>query len=547
MKADPDFHPIAAAWLDGTATPPEQRLLSEILHTAGNVEEYAALCRTEALLQQTGRTAAERRKSIAAMLSGKPWPQRAVLFLKSRPIRWAAAAAVLAIGAWALWPSAAPEEKQTAGKSRVSPRMTESSVIGGGSSRTMRDAPLPPAAGGLEQRLRRYYVANFKTAAPLPEAAAALAAAITPGSDYALTADVRDPGDAPVHLKLPTSLPAWTLLEMMALQSGTDFQLSGHSLVFRTARKPVLREGSLSRISELTPLRTLFAVKETDDHSDELNRYGSSTQTALGSGLEFLLASESSNKYTGPPRDVRVLELALSASTNPPMMVRLNMKAMELPRDLFQTLLVETGGITGATKDGLFLSDEHMQLLMRAVSLHVGVDLMTMSSMITRPNQRVSVTTNPEGKDRQQDELMGEFVATPTNDSEVTVEFHYTSERFDPQTQGTSTQKAEGRFTHGTGQTSVLAGMVDSAGVERVYLLTTTIVDSAGTPLFEAGKTPPAPAAPPEELPYGIPVADKKGMVQSPYAPEKGFIDVEGLKRGTRVECPYTGKHFRVP
>jgi hypothetical protein len=56
---------------------------------------------------------------------------------------------------------------------------------------------------------------------------------------------------------------------------------------------------------------------------------------------------------------------------------------------------------------------------------------------------------------------------------------------------------------------------------------------------------PPAPVR--DDLPYGIPVVGKKGMVYSPFAPEKGQVDVEGYKRGTRVECPYTGKHFRVP
>ena len=64
--------------------------------------------------------------------------------------------------------------------------------------------------------------------------------------------------------------------------------------------------------------------------------------------------------------------------------------------------------------------------------------------------------------------------------------------------------------------------------------------------------TTPDPAPPPavkprEELLYGIPVVGKKGMVYSPHAPEKGQVDVEGLKRGTRVKCPYSGQDFRVP
>ncbi|HWB05907.1 MAG TPA: hypothetical protein VG796_22995 [Verrucomicrobiales bacterium] len=58
-----------------------------------------------------------------------------------------------------------------------------------------------------------------------------------------------------------------------------------------------------------------------------------------------------------------------------------------------------------------------------------------------------------------------------------------------------------------------------------------------------------APSSKPakENLPFGIPVVGNPHFVYSPYAPEKGRVDVSGLKPGTRIECPYTNKHFRVP
>ena len=317
MKADPDFHPIASAWLAGTAMPPEQRLLSEILHTDGNVEEYAALCRTEALLQQAGRTAAERRKSLAAILSGKPWPQRAVSFLKSRTIRWAAAAAaaVLAIGAWALWPSAAPEESQMAKQKRV-PQFEARPVANAQDADALRvvETPLPEEAA-LETKLRQWYVGEFSAVGPLPEAVAKLLAELE-GSIH-VTAQVQEAGDAPVFLKPPLAMPAWSLLQIMALQSGTEVRLSGKTLVFRAARKPVPLAGSLTRTTSLSALRVFSPLGDEDDHSAELTANG--VAAAFGSGLEFRFASETSASYSGSSRGVRVLEQALKSVTNPPL------------------------------------------------------------------------------------------------------------------------------------------------------------------------------------------------------------------------------------
>lgn len=48
-------------------------------------------------------------------------------------------------------------------------------------------------------------------------------------------------------------------------------------------------------------------------------------------------------------------------------------------------------------------------------------------------------------------------------------------------------------------------------------------------------------------LPFGTPVIGEKGYVYSPYAPDKGKVDVKDIPSGTKVECPYTKKIFRVP
>jgi hypothetical protein len=60
-----------------------------------------------------------------------------------------------------------------------------------------------------------------------------------------------------------------------------------------------------------------------------------------------------------------------------------------------------------------------------------------------------------------------------------------------------------------------------------------------------------AAAVPPEkakgDMPYGIPVPGRKGMVTSPYSPEGNYIDVSAFAPGSAVKDPYTGKIFLVP
>ena len=49
-------------------------------------------------------------------------------------------------------------------------------------------------------------------------------------------------------------------------------------------------------------------------------------------------------------------------------------------------------------------------------------------------------------------------------------------------------------------------------------------------------------------LPYGIPVPGRKGMVTSPYTPDEGkYVDVTDFASGSVVKDPYTGKFFLVP
>jgi len=49
------------------------------------------------------------------------------------------------------------------------------------------------------------------------------------------------------------------------------------------------------------------------------------------------------------------------------------------------------------------------------------------------------------------------------------------------------------------------------------------------------------------DMPYGIPVPGRKGMVTSPYSPEGNYVDVSAFAAGSAVKDPYTGKIFLVP
>ena len=57
----------------------------------------------------------------------------------------------------------------------------------------------------------------------------------------------------------------------------------------------------------------------------------------------------------------------------------------------------------------------------------------------------------------------------------------------------------------------------------------------------------PPSKRPRRDLPYGIPVPNRPGLVTSPYSPKLGYVDVRGFSSGTEVKDPYTGKTFLLP
>ena len=76
---------------------------------------------------------------------------------------------------------------------------------------------------------------------------------------------------------------------------------------------------------------------------------------------------------------------------------------------------------------------------------------------------------------------------------------------------------------------------------------TTTPPPTDTPPTTGGGEDVKAKPNPSASLPFGTPVIGEKGYVYSPYAPDKGKVDVKDIPSNTKVECPYTGKIFRVP
>ena len=69
--------------------------------------------------------------------------------------------------------------------------------------------------------------------------------------------------------------------------------------------------------------------------------------------------------------------------------------------------------------------------------------------------------------------------------------------------------------------------------------------EQSAPPVLPASAVPAGKAK--GDMPYGIPVPGRKGMVASPYLPEGNYVDVSAFAPGSAVKDPYTGKIFRVP
>ena len=112
----------------------------------------------------------------------------------------------------------------------------------------------------------------------------------------------------------------------------------------------------------------------------------------------------------------------------------------------------------------------------------------------------------------------------------------------EPQHRSTS-HRSKQKKTTDTGSAATTADESDA------HVSTTSSGNSVSNPPNEKNTrgTSKAVTKKGEDLPYGTPVAGKKGFVTSPFSPNSGYIDVRGFAPGTPVKDPYTGKVFLTP
>jgi len=325
------------------------------------------------------------------------------------------------------------------------------------------------------------------------------------------------------------------LLEMMAVQTGTAFAMEGDVIVFAKAEKAEKAEeeggeaedqdwlelpgGSVQGLALLltgTPLRS--------GDPEELNvRLATRGTAPIGAGVLQVGRVGESVTVSGPVRTLRALAMARRGMESRALVVSVETSMLRVGKDVVRPgggQGWEEGGDEGGLKvDGTLGGAEYGKAMEKLVG-EEGVRTMAapgmlvrlfQSAMVTVGNRRVAMVAVPMGQDRVALHL-GMDESEPGGPDmpayEVVVELG--------SGMGGLLRRAE-KGGEGLDCVGVMPRLKDAAWEEPVF-----------------------------ELPRGI-AAGEPGMVYSPYASWEGIVDVEGLKSGTKVKCPYSGLNFVVP
>jgi hypothetical protein len=546
MSSDPDFDDAASAWLDSTDAGSPQRLLRELLRDNQEaVLTFASLSRTEAALSIAGMDR-NGRLQRAGRLIQPPLGSRARRLMARPVFHWPAAALLTGGMVWSLlhWNHSGTA---LAGR-RPSPVLVRSAPR----ALPVMNTPsgkLPPADGAYMQLLERLIVPEFSAqGVSLAEALDRLKNDIegvdATGPEFA--ADTAFSGDPKVHVHLKYQSAAM-LVKVIALQTGTRFQPSGRGYVIATDPKalpPDTDSKERRPRKELTSFLKSQGLGLPDNEAAstsspealtaaEIKQVSDVVQAMFGEKPSNVLPAPGDFTITGDARANAMLACLTSFGSGYPP------GTWEWTPHVFYLKSPEAVEAFEKLKEGKgqTVSGEDSETMLRELSLMENVEMIAMPALTVRPGTMEKGFAGKESPDPQTkpDNWTGirfQITSEPRGEHGV-LNLHTTQqgiENPEAPVPAISVSEMSTKVTIEDGQTLLLGGLISEQDGETAILVS-------------ARRDPPAP----QDFPYGIPVAGNPGMVFSPYAEDKGQVDVSGIKRGTKIKCPYTGKIFRVP
>jgi hypothetical protein len=529
MSNDPDFHDCAAAWLDASGDDTRHRVLREILRDSPDAAaEFASLARTDAALHLAGLTIDERRRRARALLQ-PPLAFRVRRFISRPAFRWSAAVAVAAVIGTVCW-------LMTAGGKL--PAESKKPRIAGGMQREAAPRPLqttaapdklPPGDKDFVRRMSRFVIPDFRVAnVPLPAALDALRKNIAV-IDASAVPDFSAVKGLSESLTVNLSIayrPVATILDFIAIQTGTRMQASGRGYVVLADPEAPMPGATMRGSYSLSPEDSLQNMSLS--LSPELLQIELATK--LGERPVRAEAVEQTIEVTASERMHRLLQKLLAGTgASPPGTWVCEVRVVRTKSPAAREKLMALGEFHRFSKP-------EFDVFLRELNQMKGVDILTMPASSVPPGfaeENCDLMKTPD-PDNISDDWTGfkiEMINHPAGDVGGQADFAFYAQEPDE----SSGERQLRRF-----QSQVALELNDGSTQK---LASYSLPGGSLMAVFVSGERDPAR----EELPYGIPVVGKKGFVYSPYAEDKGMVDVEGMNRGTRLQCPYTGKHFRVP